>query len=184
MVDAIDWALVGGVDSVQLREKDLSDDELLMLALRVKAKMFNRGELLVNSSKEVALECGADGVHLPEIEPPVERPNRPFLVGRSVHSAEGAVLAVAEGPDYLIAGPIWQTNTHPDQAPLGIRLIERIVAQVQLPVLAIGGITPPRVEAAIQAGAYGIAVVSAILAASDPMTGAIALSEALCDAFP
>jgi thiamine-phosphate pyrophosphorylase len=179
LVAAVEAAVSGGADAVQLREKDLAEAELLPLARRLRAVTEGRALLIVNGPLEVALAAGADGVHLPEHLPMPLRPRRGFLVGRSVHSAEAARRAGAEGADYLIAGPVYETRSHPSVEPAGLALIEEIAAAVRVPVLAIGGITTEHVEEVVRAGASGVAVISAVLAQPDPRAAAEALRRAL-----
>jgi len=168
---AVEAAVSGGADAVQLREKDpdgrsLPASELSTLARRLRE--VTRGALLVvNGPLDVALKAGADGVHLPEGAPPVRRPRQGFLVGRSIHSPVAARRAEAEGADYLVAGPVYETRSHPGREPAGLALIEQVTQIVRIPVLAIGGVTAERVEEVVRAGASGIAVISAILAAPD-----------------
>ena len=176
LVAAVEAAVSGGADAVQLREKDLADGELLPLARRLRAVTQGRALLVVNGPLEVAVAVEADGVHLPEDAPMLPRPRRGFLVGRSVHSAEAARRAGAEGADYLIAGPIFETRSHPGVRPAGLALVEEIARAVRVPVLAIGGVTAGRVEEVVRAGASGVAVISAVLA--QPAEGGAA-AEAL-----
>lgn len=183
LVDAVAQAVEGGVNAVQLREKDLPAEELLPLARRLRAVTRERAVLIVNGPLEVALSAEADGVHLPEVAPPVERPSRPFLVGRSVHSREAAERAWAECCDYLIAGPVFQTPSHLAASPAGIALIEAVAGAVAIPVLAVGGITPEGVEDVLRAGASGVAVISAILGADSAGDAARGLREALEEAW-
>jgi len=178
---AVEAAVSGGADAVQLREKDpdgrsLPASELSTLARRLRAVTQGRALLLVNGPLEVAVAVGADGVHLPEGAPMLPRPRRGFLVGRSVHSAEAACRAEAAGADYLIAGPIFETRSHPGVEPAGLALVEEIARAVRVPVLAIGGVTAGRVEEVVRAGASGVAVISAVLA--QPAEGGAA-AEAL-----
>ena len=178
LVAAVEAAVSGGADAVQLREKDLADGELLSLARRLREA--TRGALLVvNGPLAVALAAGADGVHLPEGAPPVSRPREDLLLGRSVHSLEAARRAGAEGVDYLIAGPVYETRSHPGATPAGPALIEEAAQAVRVPVLAIGGVTPERVEEVVRAGASGVVVISAVLAQRDPRAAAEALRRAL-----
>lgn len=179
LVEAVGEAVNGGVNAVQLREKDLSSADLLRLANRIREATSGRAALIVNGSLEVALAAGADGVHLPEAAAMVERPERPFLVGRSVHSREAAERAWAECSDYLIAGPVYETTSHPGTAGGGPELIESITAAVAIAVLAVGGITAQRVEGVIRAGASGVAVISAVLGSPRPEEAARELREAV-----
>jgi thiamine-phosphate pyrophosphorylase len=183
LMDAVGEAVTGGVNTVQLREKDLSPSELLPLAVRLKETLARRAVFMVNGSLEVALAAGADGVHLPEEALMVERPQRPFAVGRSVHSRAAAERAWAECSDYLIAGPVYETKSHAGIGPAGLALIEEIAGTVALPVLAVGGITAGRVEAVMRAGASGVAVISAVLGARSPRRAARELREAVDSAW-
>lgn len=179
LVAAVEAAVEGGVDAVQLREKDLPPEKLLPLARRLGGATLGRALLLVNGPLEVALAGEADGVHLPENAPPVRCPREGFLVGRSVHSVRAARRAEAEGADYLIAGPVYETRSHPGREPAGLSLIEEITRSVRVPVLAIGGVSAARVEEVVRAGASGVAVISAVLAAADRQEAAAELRRAL-----
>ncbi|HLA18980.1 MAG TPA: thiamine phosphate synthase [Dehalococcoidia bacterium] len=178
LADAVEAAVEGGADAVQLREKSLPASELSTLARRLRE--VTRGALLVvNGPLEVATEAGADGVHLPEDAPPVRRPRQGFLVGRSIHSPVAARRAEAEGADYLVAGPVYETRSHPGREPAGLALIEQVTQIVRIPVLAIGGVTAGRVEEVVRAGASGVAVISAVLAQRDRRAAAGKLRRAL-----
>jgi len=179
LIAAVEAAVQGGVDAVQLREKDLPPEGLLALARRLRQATLERVLLLVNGPLEVALAAEADGVHLPEGAPPGRRPREAFLVGRSVHSVEAARRAEAEGADYLVAGPVYETRSHPGREPAGLSLIEEITRSVRVPVLAIGGVSAGRVEDVVRAGAPGVAVISAVLAATDKRAAASDLRRAL-----
>lgn len=179
LVEAAGEAVHGGVNVVQLREKDLASDELLRLAIRMRDAIVGRALFLVNGSPEVALAAGADGVHLPEAAALVERPERPFLVGRSVHSREAAERAWVECSDYLVAGPVYETASHPWTPPRGLELIESITSTMAIPVLAVGGITAQRVEGVMRAGASGVAVISAVLGSPRSKEAARELREAV-----
>ncbi len=179
LVGAVEAAVTGGVDAVQLREKDMPSEELLPLARRLRQATEGRALLLVNGPLAGALAAEADGVHLPEDAPPVGRPREGFLIGRSVHSLAAARRAEAEGVDYLIAGPVYETRSHPGREPAGLALIEEVARGVRLPVLAIGGVNAERVEEVVRAGASGVAVISAILAQPDKRAAAEGLRRAL-----
>ncbi len=179
LADAVEDAVQGGADAVQLREKDLPSEDLLTLARRLRRATHGRALLLVNGPLGVALASGADGVHLPEDAPPVQRPREGFLVGRSIHSAGAALRAEAEGVDYLIAGPVYETSSHADRDPAGLTLIREVTADVGVPVLAIGGVNAERVEEVVRAGASGVAVISAVLGRADRRAAAAELRRAL-----
>lgn len=191
LVAAVEAAVQGGADAVQLREKDpdgrsLPPEDLLPLARRLRQATLGRALLLVNGLLDVALASEADGVHLPASAPSVWRPREAvpvggqgFLVGRSVHSLEAARRAEAEGADYLVAGPVYETRSHPGREPAGLSLIEGITRRVRVPVLAIGGVNAGRVDEVVRAGASGVAVISAVLAAADRRAAAGDLRRAL-----
>jgi thiamine-phosphate pyrophosphorylase len=178
LVEAVAAAVEGGVNAVQLREKDLAPADLAHLAGQLREAIRRRALLIVNGNADVACEVAADGLHLPA-GTPFARPDGITLVGRSVHSVEAAVRAEREGADYLIAGPIYETPSHRGVAPAGVRLISAVVAAVSVPVVAIGGITAARVQDVLSEGAGGVAVISAILDAEPPGAAASALREAL-----
>ncbi len=186
LVAAVEAAVTGGVDAIQLREKDMPSEELLPLARRLRQATEGRAVptgrqalLLVNGPLAVALAAEADGVHLPEDASPVERPRRSFLIGRSVHSLAAARRAEAEGVDYLIAGPVYETRSHPGREPASLALIEEIARSVRTPTVAIGGVTAERVEEVVRAGAAGVVIISAILAQRDRQAAARGLRRAL-----
>ena len=183
LIDAVAEAIEGGVNAVQLREKDLAPEKLLPLARRLRIVTGDRAALIVNGPLEVALAADADGVHLPEAATDIERPARPFLVGRSVHSREAAERAWSECSDYLIAGPVFETPSHAGVSPGGLALVDDIARAVAIPVLAIGGISAERIEEVMHAGAGGVAVISAILSRESPGDAARELREALEEAW-
>ena len=170
--EVVTQAVAGGANLVQLREKDLPAQRLYSLALRLRDLTVGRALLFINERVDVAVACGADGVQLGEEAMPVEAAQRAsggrLLVGRSVHSVEGARAAQAEGADLLVAGPIFATGSHPRATPAGVDLLERIGREVQIPVLAIGGVNLDNVESVMAAGAAGAAVISAISRSNDP----------------
>ena len=130
--------------------------------------------LFVNDRLDVALAVHADGVQLSLGSlPPIEarRLNAGWWIGRSVHSVDEARSALAEGADYLLAGPVYVTATHPEAAPLGVERLGAI-AGVGLPVIAIGGVTPARVRDLRVAGAHGVAAIRALWDATDPARAA------------
>jgi thiamine-phosphate pyrophosphorylase len=183
LVDVVTAAVAGGADLVQVREKDLPDEALLALALAIREAVGQRAKVVVNSRPAVARAAGV-GLHLPEaapLPPTSDGPGEGWpLWGRSVHDPASAAAAVEEGTDYLVAGPLFETTSHPGAPPLGSDGVRRIVvAAGTVPVLAIGGITPDRVAAAVAAGASGVAVRSDVLGAADPQRAAGELRAAI-----
>jgi thiamine-phosphate pyrophosphorylase len=183
LVELVRRAVAAGVDAVQLREKDLPDDELWDLAVALRRVTAARCPLLINSRLDVALAAGADGVHLPERGLPIAAVRRlaprGFLIGRSVHSAEGARRAEVEGADYVLLGTIFATESKPDKEPDGLGLVRQATAGLGIPCLAVGGIVPANAASVLEAGAQGVAAVSAILGAVDVEAAVLALRRHL-----
>ena len=177
LLKAVDAAIDGGVNVVQLREKDMRPVDLLPLAIRLRQVTAGRAMLLVNGPLDVALEAGVDGVHLPEDNDPPRAPWT-FIWGRSVHSMTAALMAMGEAARHIIVGPIFETRSHPDTEPVGLELISEIAPIARCPVIAIGGITAENARDVMQAGAHGIAVISAIVGSDDPKAAAQALARA------
>jgi thiamine-phosphate pyrophosphorylase len=172
-----------GVNMVQVREKDLPGGQLLALCKRIKAATNSKALLIVNERVDVALACGADGVQLGEEALPVAEARRlvgdNMLIGRSVHSVEGAHEAQQAGADFLIVGTIFSTRSHPDTPSAGVGLLEGVSKVTRMHFLAIGGIKKNNVSQVVCTGASGVAVISAILAAENPKNEAAALYQAL-----
>ena len=161
--------LDNGVRWFQIREKDLPQDELASLALPLVEKIHGYdGTVSVNSSVPVARETGTDGIHLPERSQSVEdiRSDIPWsiLVGCSVHSHEQALLRQEQGADYLVYSPVFPTASKPGYGPAkGVSGVRELARKIDIPVLALGGITPPRVVSCLQSGAAGVAVMSTLM---------------------
>jgi thiamine-phosphate pyrophosphorylase len=164
---AVEAALIGGVRALQLREKDLSDSELIKLAIQLRILTSNyKAKLIINSRAEIAEKIGADGVHLTETRLPANEVKSSFpdlIVGVSTHSLEGAHLAEKEGADYITFSPIYKTPSKASYgAPQGLNSLRKVTQAVRLPVLAMGGITLHRVPECLEQGAFGIALISDI----------------------
>ena len=181
-------AINGGVDIVQLRDKEESGSALLEIAAALRDLTRGCAILLVNERADVAAACGADGVQLGETAMPTAavRPILPegSIIGRSVHSVDGATQAQSSGADFLLVGTMFATRSHPGEEPSGAGLLERIrAAGVSAPLLAIGGITAGNVGQVMQAGANGAAVITAILASDDPEREAGRIKSAMQEAI-
>ncbi|MDQ6735769.1 MAG: thiamine phosphate synthase [Nitrospirota bacterium] len=169
LLSVLERALSAGVKAVQLREKDLDTRPLLELAAELLSLTRKHGGLLfINDRVDLVMALGADGVHLRSDSMPVQAarrvlgPNR--LIGTSVHSVEEVLKAEADGADFAVLGPIYDTPSkrlHGD--PIGLRPLEEAGQQSHIPIFAIGGISLPRVQEVRRAGARGIALISAIL---------------------
>ena len=183
LVERIALAVAGGVDLVQLREKDLPGGKLLELAREIEQSIAGRALLIINERVDVAAAMGADGVQLGEEALPTREARRILgpeaLIGRSVHSLEGARQATAEGADFLVVGTMFASRSHPGEEPSGPELLGRIKAECPLPMLGIGGITAGNVGQVMDAGATGAAVISAILGAGDVEAAARELKDTM-----
>ena len=182
-------AIAGGVDVVQLRDKEEPGGALLELAVALREVTRGSAILLVNERADVAAASAADGVQLGEAAMPTAavRPILPdgAIIGRSVHSVDGATEALASSADFLLVGTMFATRSHPGEEPSGPGLLRRIRAVgVSAPLLAIGGITAENVAQVMQAGADGAAVITAILASADPERAAALIKSAMRDAMP
>jgi len=174
LLEVVGQALRAGVRAVQLREKDLTTRDLYHLAGKLLAVTREAGAaLLINDRVDVAMALPADGVHLTRRSlPPKEArellgPAR--LIGISCHSLAEVREAVDGGADFVILGPIYETPSKtPYGAPLTTTLLQQARAATTLPILAIGGINRARIPDVMAAGADGVAVISAVMAALDP----------------
>lgn len=168
LVETVRDAVRAGVDLIQVREFGLETAQLVDLVQGiVEIAHAASTRVVVNDRLDVALACGADGVHLraDSAAPRMVRRIVPdgFLVGRSVHQLEEA-REHADAADYLVAGTVFPTPSKPSAAAwLGAGGLEAIVKAVRVPVLAIGGITLDRVAAVAGAGAAGIAAIGLFL---------------------
>jgi thiamine-phosphate pyrophosphorylase len=174
-------ALDAGARAVQLRAKRASPAEQVALARLLLALTRPVGaRLFVNDRVDVALAANADGVHLGPDDLPVKAARRAvpagFLVGYSTDDPDDAQRAVADGADYLGCGAVWRTGTKAvGEEAIGLDRLDQVAGAVTVPVVAIGGITPDRARAVAQTRASGVAVVRALMAASDPRAVARAL---------
>ena len=168
-------AIDGGADVIQLREKDLPDSERLDRAAWL-AELCREANVLcvVNDRPDIARLAGADGVHVGQADLPIAavreiiKPSQ--FVGVSTHSPEQLAAAITAGPDYIALGPAFATSTKPDYAVAGIETVRAGVArlaELNIPHVAVGGITLGNVRQLVEAGVRCVAVCSAILSAED-----------------
>jgi thiamine-phosphate pyrophosphorylase len=176
-------AAENGADWIQVRDHRASARELFDLARAVVTLCRPRGvRVAVNDRIDVALAAGADGVQLGGRSLPVGVARDlvgALSLGVSVHSLESAVQAEAEGADWITFGHVFPTSSHPDATPRGVAALAQAVQAVHIPVIAIGGIGGRQVGPVMQAGAAGIAVMSAILDAPDPARATAELRQAI-----
>jgi len=165
--------LSAGPAFVQLREKDIHTRHLLALAQDLLPEVHqHKALLLINDRADIAKYIGADGVHLQSNSLPIRRVRQfigpQALIGKSTHALHDVLAAEAEGADFLVLGPIYDTPSKKTYGPpLGLEILEQACQQSTLPIYAIGGITPERVHEVKRAGAYGVAAISAILESTD-----------------
>jgi thiamine-phosphate pyrophosphorylase len=172
-LDALLHGLAPGRVAVHLREKALGAGALLALGVALAGVCRrHRQLLLVNQRLDVALACGADGVHLPASAVGPAEARRLLgpgaLVGVSCHRPEEVARALAGGADYASFGPVWATPSKARYgAPVGLEAL-REASRLGLPLLALGGVAPELAPLAFEAGASGVAVIRAWLTGSDP----------------
>ncbi len=185
--EVVKAAVAGGVDLVQLREKELPAGEVYLMAKRLRAITRDKALLFVNDRVDIALAAECDGVQLGETAMPTSAARAVcgarLLIGRSVHSLEGAKKAEIDGADLLILGTIFPTGSHPGAATAGVELVQAVAEEVTIPVLAIGGVNHDNVASVIRAGASVVVVISAISESPDPETAASALRRQMLEAW-
>lgn len=178
-------AVRGGTGMVQLREKSAGPREFLQLGRKLKRMLHPwQVPLIINDRVDVALACGADGVHVgqEDMDPRDVRllTGPDFLVGLSVHTPELAEEAQSLPVDYLGAGPVFGTSSKSDPKPsLGIEGLSRIREKTSLPLVGIGSISADNAAEVIRAGAAGVAAISAICAAGSPFRAASDMVQAI-----
>jgi len=170
----LEEALKGGVNAVQLREKELSSGELYQLAQEMRSLTASYGAMLfINDRVDIALAVDADGVHLGEKSIPISQARKLLggekLIGVSCHGSDSAVAAQAMGADFITYGPVYYTPSKAAYGPpVGLESIGEVAPLLRIPLFAIGGINSGNVRTVISAGSHGIALISAIIAADDP----------------
>ena len=187
LMDQIAAAIDGGAGIVQLREKHLDHDAFLKEAERFVALCREKGVVsIINDAVDIAAAVGADGVHVGQSDLAAGRAREVLgpdkLIGVSAHSVEEALAAQAAGADYLGVGAAFVTGTKADAAPISRDTIRAITAAVDIPVVAIGGISRDNITELAGCGLDGVAVVSALFAQKDVKAAAkelCALSESI-----
>lgn len=180
-IEVVRAALQGGAGAIQWREKRLDLPTQVRIATQMRDLCRECGALfLVNDRVDLALAIEADGCHVGQEDLPVPLARRLLgpgkLIGTSCETAEEARRAEAEGCDYIGSGPVYATPSKADAGdPYGPAVIERVTAATRLPVVGIGGIAPGTAAPVIAAGAVGVAVISAVTGAPDPLAASRAL---------
>ena len=173
LVSILQRVFSAAAPAIQLRERDLSARELVMLAREVLVLTASRrSQFLINDRIDVALALEGVGVHLRSNSLPVlvarELLGAQRLLGISVHTVEEGLLAQSQGADYVVLGPIYETpSKQMFGPPLGIHTLEKACRLISIPIIGIGGVTAARAREMRCAGAFGAAVITAILGADD-----------------
>ena len=182
LYDQIEAALKGGVTIVQLREKNLPEDEFVAEAIRVK-ELCSRYNvpLIINDNADVALKSGADGVHVGIEDTPVaelrQKVGKDFIIGATAKTVEQAQSAEKAGADYLGVGAVFPSPTKKNAIRITAEKLKEICSSVSVPAVAIGGISLDNVSEIKGCGMSGIAVISAIFASDDIQKAASELKE-------
>ena len=165
----------GGVDILQLRAKKQSREEIRTMALELAPICRNAGiPFILNDYPDLVLETGADGAHVGQDDLSIAEARKlagpEAIIGKSTHSLEQAMAAVAESPDYIGFGPLFATPTKPDYTPIGTELIREIYRALPFPIFCIGGINLNNLHSVLNVGAERVVIVSDLLTAADPST--------------
>ncbi|MBS1419241.1 MAG: thiamine phosphate synthase [Oscillospiraceae bacterium] len=172
LMEQVELALKGGATCVQLREKTLNREDFLREAVEMKALCARYGvPFIVNDDVEIAIESGADGVHVGQSDMEAGHvralAGSGMIIGVSARTVEEALAAQRAGADYLGVGAMFSTSTKLDAHVLSLETLRDICAAVNIPVTAIGGINRENIGRLAGSGANGVALVSAIFAAED-----------------
>jgi thiazole tautomerase (transcriptional regulator TenI) len=161
------------VDHIHLREKERSLEELQLWVTTLLSIGIPKCKLIINTHTQLAAQFGLKGVHLPESYNsviPIKKEFPQLLVGCSVHSLEAGVKREKEGADYIYYGNVFETSCKPGKAGVGVYNLWELSNSVSIPVIGIGGITPSNVKQVLHTGATGVAIMSPVMNARDPVT--------------
>ncbi len=185
----IEEAIDGGITCLQLREKDMTDDEFLAEAVDIQELLKGKDiPFIINDNVDVAIKCGADGVHVGQSDMTLTEVRKnvgdDMIIGVSVQTAEQAIEAEKNGADYLGVGAVFSTSTKLDADSVSFDELKRICDNVNIPVVAIGGICEENILKLAGSGVDGVAVVSAIFASDDIKGSCVRLknlSKEMCE---
>ncbi len=172
LYEQVEAALRGGVTCVQLREKELSDEEFLKEAIEIKNLCEKYGvPFFINDNVDVAIKCKADGIHVGQEDMEAGKVRclvgDNMIIGVSVHTVDEALEAVKNGADCLGVGAMFSTSTKADADVLSMQTLHDICHAVDIPIVAIGGLNKANISSLAGTGVDGVALVSAIFAAKD-----------------
>jgi len=165
-------AIDGGATAIQLRDKEMSSREYYEMALVIREICKENNVLfIVNDRLDIALAAEADGVHLGQEDLPLQAAKKivppSFIVGISATNAQEAKEAENGGADYLGVGDVFGTGSKPDAKTIGLDMLRQICAVTSIPCVAIGGVNKENVHIALESGAVGVAVISAVISQKD-----------------
>lgn len=187
LTDDLEKAILGGVTIIQLREKNLSDEEFIKVANEVK-KLCQKYDipLIINDNLNVALAIDSDGIHIGQDDIPASIVRKKIgpdkILGVSAHNLKEALLARHDGADYIGVGAIFPTETKNDATIVTLDKLQKICDRIDIPVVAIGGINIDNISKLKNINIAGIAVVSEIMKANDIMATSNQLVRMLdCD---
>ena len=168
----VETMIEGGVDLIQVRGKNATIEELTDLCSQLhKVTAPASVPLIVNDHPEIAARVPVEGVHVGQVDAPIDSVRRavncPIWVGKSTHSLQQAIAAQNEGADYIGFGPLFATPTKPDYPPIGLSDIGAVHDRVRLPIFCIGGIKLENLRTVVAAGAHRVVIVSGLLRAAD-----------------
>ncbi len=184
-VELAELAIAGGADTIQLRQKVGATREMIRVASQMQELCHRAGvTFIVNDRVDVAIAARAEGVHLGQDDFPIPLARKLLgeeaIIGGSAGTIEEARRCLLEGADYVGFGPVYTTTSKEDAGPAsGVGLLKQIVEAIPLPVIAIGGIGGDNIPLVMEAGAYGIAVISAVCCQEDPRDAANCLRRLL-----
>ncbi len=184
-LELAELAIKGGADTVQFRQKAGSTREMIEIARGLKRLCEDAGvTFIVNDRVDVAIASEADGVHLGQDDFPIPLARKILgksrIIGGSAATLEEVQKCQAEEVDYIGFGPVFPTTSKDDAGPVsGIGILEEAVKTISIPIIAIGGVSVENTPDVIQAGAHGIAVISAVCCQENPEQATRELSQAL-----
>ena len=171
----------GGVNLVQVRAKSLNMKRQRALATKIVELAGIHARIVVNGDPEIAKTSGASGVHLPENGTSISNARSVLghsaIIGKSVHSTDAAIEAEQDGADYVYFGTVFNSTSHPGGRTNGLQGVIKSSHAVSIPVIGIGGINSQNINSVMDAGASGVAVISAIIGKRDPYRAARTLKQ-------
>lgn len=184
-IELAEMALAGGADTIQFRSKSGDTRKLIETAIQIRAMCLRAGvPLIINDRVDVAIASGADGVHLGQDDFPIPLARKLLgpdaIIGGSGGDMDETLKCLSDGADYIGSGPVYGTNSKPDAGEAtGIENIRLLAKEIPLPIIAIGSVGVRNIQELLDAGAHGIAVISAVCLADDPKAAARKFRTAL-----